>query len=146
VARFTAQAPLLSGEGAGKRKGGGAHRGGRASVGWRGCSGGGLEEVKQRVDGHEGDLAPTGGGPLGWRGNGRQWPGRGARGRRTCPHSGGRRRVADEWGPAGSGRARGREAWDTHGPVGEGNGVDRARMNSDDFQLFKPISNELEWF
>jgi hypothetical protein len=108
---------------------------------------GGSEEVRQRVDGHEeGDLAPTGGGPLGRRGNGRQRPGRGARERRTCPHSGERRRVADERGPAGSGRARGREARDTHGPAGEGNGVDRARMNSDDFQLFKPISNELEWF
>jgi hypothetical protein len=49
-------------------------------------------------------------------------------------------------GPASSRRAWGREAWGTRGPSGEGNGVGRARMKSDDFQLFKPISNELKWF
>jgi hypothetical protein len=97
---------------------------------------GGSGEVGRRVEGHEegGGLAPTGGGQLGRRGNDRQWPGRGACGRRTCLHSGGRRRVADERGPTGSWRAR--------GLAGEGNGVGQAqrkrevgqaRMNSDDF-------------
>jgi hypothetical protein len=56
-----------------------------------------------------------------------------ARPRRACPHSGVRRRVADERVLYGSGRARRREARGTRGPAGEGNGVGRARMNSDDF-------------
>jgi hypothetical protein len=78
------------------------------------------------VEGHEErGLAPTGRGLLGWRGS--------ARGRRTCPHSGGWRRVTDERGLASSGRVRGREARGAHGSAGEGNGVDRARMNNDDF-------------
>jgi hypothetical protein len=66
----------------------------------------------------------------------------GARGRRACPHSGGRRWVADERDPAGSGRVPGREVQGARGLTGEGNGVGRARrkrevgqvrMNSDDF-------------
>jgi hypothetical protein len=47
---------------------------------------------------------------------------------------------------AGSVRAWGREMLACVGRLGKKNGVGRARMNSDDFQLFKPISNELEWF
>jgi hypothetical protein len=65
--------------------------------------------------------------------HGRQRPGHGVRGRHACPHSGGRHRVADERGPDGNGRVRGREARGAHGPAGDGNGVGRARMNSDDF-------------
>jgi hypothetical protein len=65
--------------------------------------------------------------------HGRQRPGHGVRGRHACPHSGGWHRVADERGPDGNGRVRGREARGAHGPAGDGNGVGRARMNSDDF-------------
>jgi hypothetical protein len=64
-------------------------------------------------------LAPTGRGPLGRRGNGRQRPSRGERGRRACPHNGGRRRVADERGPAGNRRARGRETQERMGRPGK---------------------------
>jgi hypothetical protein len=78
-----------------------------------------------------GSLSPTNGGQLG---------------RRACPHSGERRRVTGERGPAGSGRVRGSEAWGMRGLAREGNGVGRARMNIDDFKLFKQISNKLEWF
>jgi hypothetical protein len=78
-----------------------------------------------------GSLSPTDGGQLG---------------RRACPHSGGRRWVAGERGPAGSGRVRGSEARGMRGLAREGNGVGRARMNIDDFKLFKQISNKLEWF
>jgi hypothetical protein len=49
-------------------------------------------------------------------------------------------------GTTGSGRARRRETRARVGRPGNKNGVGRARMNSDDFQLFKLISNELEWF
>jgi hypothetical protein len=65
-----------------------------------------------------------------------------ARPQRACLHSCGQRRVADERGPAGSGRAQGREAWGMLGPAEEGNGVGRAQrkrevgraqMNNDDF-------------
>jgi hypothetical protein len=69
-----------------------------------------------------------------WRGSRRgdssggvAWPAA-ARSRCACPHSGGWHRVTDEQGLDGSGRARG-----VRGPAGEGNGVGRARMNSDDF-------------
>jgi hypothetical protein len=66
----------------------------------------------------------------------------GARWWHACPHSGGRRRVADERDPTGSGRVPGREVRGARGLTGEENGVGRARrkrevgqvqMNSDDF-------------
>jgi hypothetical protein len=74
-------------------------------------------------------MAPIGGGPLGRRGNSWQRATRSAR----------VRTVVGGVGSLMSGRARG-----ARGPAGEGNGVGRAQMNSDDFQLFKPISNELK--
>jgi hypothetical protein len=69
-----------------------------------------------------------------------------ARPRRACPHSGGRCRVTDEQGPDGSGRVLGREARACVGRPGKEMEWGRARMNSADFYLFKPISNELGWF
>jgi hypothetical protein len=54
----------------------------------------------------------------------------------------GQRRVADERGPAGSGRGREeREVRGARGPTRERQ-VGQARMNSDDCELFKWISNE----
>jgi hypothetical protein len=57
------------------------------------------------------------------------------------------RRGADTQDPAGSGRGWGKiEVRDARGPTRRKSGVGRARMNSDDCELFKWISNEFDLF
>jgi hypothetical protein len=84
-----------------------------------GCSGGG-----RGVERHMG----WSGGERGGGRHGGKWLGQCA-----CPHSGGRRRVADERGLNGSRRARGREPRVARGPAREEKWSGSSPYEQDDF-------------